>query len=253
MKLFFKKTGEGKPLIILHGLFGLNDNWATLSKSYVAAGYTVYAVDQRNHGRSEHSMDFSYQAMATDLFELMNDEGLSSADFIGHSMGGKTVMQFALQYESMIRKMIVADIGPGYYPQHHQSVFAALNAIDFNEVKTRKEAEAILRLSLKDEGTIQFLLKNLYWKTELDWRFGLKEIQANIEEIGKALPGNEKINVETLFLRGERSGYISQSQIEMIEERFTNAEIQTVPNAGHWVHAENPAAFFEQTINFLNA
>lgn len=253
MKLFFKKTGEGKPLIILHGLFGLSDNWATLSKSYVEAGYTVYAVDQRNHGRSGHSMDFSYEAMATDLFELMNDESLSSADFIGHSMGGKTAMQFALQYESMINKLIVADIGPGYYPQHHQSVFAALNAIDFTEVKTRKEAEAILRLSLKDEGTIQFLLKNLYWKTEteLDWRFGLKEIQTNIEEIGKALSGTNKINTETLFLRGERSGYLSKAQIEIIEERFTNAEIETVPNAGHWVHAENPKGFFEQTINFL--
>lgn len=253
MKLYFKKIGEGNPLIILHGLFGLGDNWATLSRQYADQGYAVYLVDQRNHGRSPHDFEFSYDAMTGDLLELLGDEGISKADFIGHSMGGKTLMFFALQHSAFIRKMIVADIAPRYYAPHHQSVLSALHAVDVENISSRKEAEERLRLSLKDEGTIQFLLKNLYWKTEtkLDWRFGLKEIEANIDEVGKALPSAPPILTPVLFLKGERSGYISREDEMEIQTRFSNVEIATVPSAGHWLHAENPKVFLEMTTAFL--
>lgn len=253
MKLHFNKIGEGNPLLILHGLFGLGDNWATLSKAFAQNGFCVYQIDQRNHGRSEHSFDFDYSFMSNDIKILMQDEKLNSADIIGHSMGGKTAMYFAREYPSMVNKLIVADISPAYYPQHHQSVLSALHSINLAELTNRKQAEEILRNALKDEGTIQFLLKNLYWKTDtqLEWRFGLQEIEDNIEMVGEALPGTDVINVPTLFLKGAKSGYIQEEQEELIRKRFSNVEIKTVPNAGHWVHAENPKAFLEMILEFL--
>ncbi len=253
MKLHFKKSGEGKPLLILHGLFGLGDNWATLSKAFAQEGFCVYQIDQRNHGRSLHSFDFNYAFMANDLKLLMEDEKIETADIIGHSMGGKTAMFFAREYPKLVNKMIVADISPAYYPQHHHSVLSALHSMDLSQLKSRKEAEEILRNALNDEGTIQFLLKNLYWKTDtqLDWRFGLQEIEDNIEMVGEALPGEDVIDVPTLFLKGEKSGYIQEEQEELIRKRFSNVEIKTVPNAGHWIHAENPKAFLEMSLAFL--
>ncbi len=254
MKLFFKKTGEGKPLIILHGLFGLGDNWATLSKSFSENGFCCYLVDQRNHGRSRHSEEFTYEILAEDIFELMNDEKINTADIIGHSMGGKTAMFFALNHSDRIRKMIIADMAPRYYSQHHQAIFSALKSIDTSKLSSRKEAEEQLRNALNDEATIQFLLKNLYWMDDkkLAWRFGFLEIEKNIEEIGKALPPDSVINVPVLFLRGERSGYINEKDIMEIKRIFPSAEIKTIPAAGHWVHAENPKAFMELALGFFS-
>ena len=253
MNLFFKKIGEGKPLFILHGLFGLSDNWSTLSKGYAEKGFSVFTIDLRNHGRSGHSDVFTYEAMANDLDELMQSQSVSSINLIGHSMGGKVGMQFALMFPEKLNKLIVVDISPKYYPPHHESVLAALHSIQLTEQLTRKEAENTLRMSLNDEGTIQFLLKNLYWETDtkLNWRFGLKEIENNIEQIGAALTGTQKIDVETLFLRGERSGYINDEDIQLIKARFSKVEIITIPDSGHWVHAENPKVFFEETVKFL--
>ena len=253
MKLFFKKIGEGKPLIILHGLFGLSDNWATLSKKFSEKGFCSYLVDQRNHGKSQHSENFTYELMAEDLLELMNDEKISTADIIGHSMGGKTAMFFALKHTERIRKMIVADMAPKYYAPHHQAIFAALKSIDTLSLTSRKEAEEKLRNALNDEATIQFLLKNLYWIDDkhLAWRFGFLEIEKNMEEIGKALPTDTLINVPVLFLRGERSGYITKSDEVEIKRIFPLADIKTVPDAGHWIHAENPVGFMDMVLEFL--
>ncbi len=255
MKIHFKKIGEGKPLLILHGLFGQSDNWATLSNAYALEGFGVYMIDQRNHGRSAHSFDFSYDFMANDIKLLMQDESIRKADIIGHSMGGKTAMYFAREYPKLVNKMIVVDISPSYYPQHHKTVLSALHSVNLNQIKSRKEAESVLRISLQDEGIIQFLLKNLYWKTEtqLDWRFGLQEIEENIEMIGEALPGNDVVDVPTLFLRGEHSEYINAEHEKIIHQRFSNVEIKTVPNAGHWVHAENPKGFLEESLRFFKS
>ena len=187
MKLFFKKIGEGKPLIILHGLFGLGDNWATLGKSFTDNGFCCYLVDQRNHGKSPHSYEFTYEAMSDDLSELMNNEKINKADIIGHSMGAKTAMFFSLNHADKIEKMIITDMAPRYYPPHHEAIFSALKSIDLSAISSRKEAEELLRMALKDDSTIQFLLKNLYWKgdNKLDWRFGLAEIEKNIFFISK--------------------------------------------------------------------
>lgn len=252
--LYYKKVGSGSPLFILHGLFGLGDNWATLAKQYAENGFACYLIDQRNHGRSFHSYDFNYSIMADDLLEVMESEHVEKADIMGHSMGGKTAMFFTSFYESKVNRLIVSDISPRYYPPHHQSILSALRSVDTARLTSRKEAEDQLRNSIRDEGTLQFLLKNLYWKneTELDWRFGLKEIESNIEQVGEALPPMT-IDVPALFVKGERSGYINEDDEADIRMIFKNVSIKTIPNAGHWIHAENPTDYFNETLNFLKA
>lgn len=242
-------------MFILHGLFGLGDNWASLSKVFAEEGFCCYLADLRNHGRSPHSPVFNYEAMAADLEELMNDEQVQKADIIGHSMGGKAAMFFALQFPERTNKLIVADIAPKYYPQHHQSVFSALKSIDLSAITSRKEAEELLRAALHDESTIQFLLKNLYWKDDktLDWRFGLSEIENNIEHIGKAFKTEKQLKIKTLFIKGERSGYINDDDEAEIKKIFPLSEIRTVPDAGHWVHAENPGGFMKIVLDFLKS
>jgi esterase len=253
MKLYSRKYGTGQPMIILHGLFGQSDNWNTLAKQFGDQGFEVFTVDQRNHGLSPHSDIWNYQAMSDDLLELIRDNNLKNVILIGHSMGGKTVMQFTLQHPELVDKMIVADMSPRYYPLHHQSVLKALNAVDFTIVKTRRDAENILAQFIEDAGTKQFLLKNIYWKEDglLDWRFNLKVITAQIANAGEAINSDNSVDVPSLFIRGERSDYISDEDMDHIHDLFPRSMLETIADAGHWVHAEKPKVFFECVMHFV--
>jgi esterase len=257
MKLFYRKYGEGSTaIIILHGLFGQCDNWQTMAKAMAGNGREVYTVDQRNHGLSPHSDIFNYQVMGEDLDELVSDLGLSKVILIGHSMGGKTAMQFAATHPGKIKALIVADIAPKQYAPHHGQIIQALQAIDFNRIKTRREAEASISGKIEDAATCQFLLKNLYWETDtrLGWRFNLEAIAQNDNETGKeiAFPRiytNKDFPV--LFMRGEKSSYVKDSDIPVIRSIFPDALFETVPSAGHWLHADNPKQFLEIVLNFI--
>ena len=254
MKLFFRKYGQGKPLIILHGLFGQSDNWNTLGKQFSENGLEVYLLDQRNHGLSPHSEEWNYTAMSNDLLELMNDANLQKATLLGHSMGGKSAMHFAVHHCEKMEKLIIVDIAPKQYPPHHDGVMEGLLSVDFNKVKTRKEAEEQLSKFISDTGTKQFLLKNLYQKEEnrLAWRFNLDVISRNRETVGQTFAIENKFcAVPALFIRGEKSDYILDSDIEHIHKFFPNAELKTIAGAGHWIHAENPKAFFETVMEFI--
>jgi pimeloyl-ACP methyl ester carboxylesterase len=254
MKLFYRKFGEGQPFIILHGLFGQSDNWNTLAKQISEEGYEVYAVDQRNHGLSPHSTVWDYHSMSNDIRELVQDLGLEKCILLGHSMGGKTAMQFALEHSALLDKLIVADMAPRYYLPHHQSVLEGLQAVDFKIIKNRKEAEHTLSQYIDDNGTRQFLLKNIYWKDdgEMDWRFNLKVISKEIENIGKAIHADASCDVQTLFVRGEKSDYIRDSDLELIQEIFPRSYVETIPDAGHWIHAEQPKTFLKCILDFIN-
>ena len=255
MELAYRKYGEGKALIILHGLFGQSDNWNTLAKRFGEQNLAVYTVDQRNHGLSPHSEEWNYEVMADDIKEFIDTHQLQKPILLGHSMGGKTAMFFALKYPDILAKLIVADMSPRAYEPHHDLVLDALNAVDFSKINTRKEAEAVLNEYISDFGTKQFLLKNIYWEdnanNKMNWRFNLEVITKNYNQILVAVP-EEVSQLDTLFLRGEKSDYITDRiDIPEIAKRFPHYTLQTIANAGHWVHAEQPEIFYQDVIRFI--
>jgi len=246
-------TGEGKPFVILHGFLGMGDNWKTHGKNLAQLGYEVHLVDQRNHGHSFHDNDFSYEVLAEDLKNYCEVKNLEDIILLGHSMGGKTAMLFATEYPEMVSKLLIADISPRFYPVHHDTILNGLSALDFDVIKSRGEADKVLSEYVSDFGTRQFLLKNLYWveKGKLGLRINLEVLQKEVAEVGEALPSYARFGKETLFLRGDRSEYIGPEDERIIKNHFSNVNIVTIPNAGHWLHAENPKAFFEAVIEFL--
>ncbi len=240
-------------LLILHGFLGMSDNWKTLAVQYALEGFEVHAIDLRNHGRSFHSDDFSYEVMVQDIVNYCQEKNLQKIDIIGHSMGGKVAMLLATNYPDLIDKLIVADIGPKFYPQHHQSILAGLNAVDFSKKPSRTDVDEIVSQYIPDFGTRQFLLKSLYWQTpeQLAFRFNLEVFNTKIDQIGTVLLENNTFNKPTLFVRGGNSDYILDKDLEKIKHHFPNFKLETIANAGHWLHAENPKIFFEKTIGFL--
>jgi esterase len=245
--------GERKPFVILHGFLGTSDNWKTMGNEFSQLNFQVHLLDQRNHGQSFWDDTFNYEALAEDLKNYCDYHQLDDIVLLGHSMGGKTAMLFAALYPELVSKLIIADISPRFYPEHHQTILEGLQAIDFNVVKSRGEADKILGEYITDLGTRQFLLKNLYWKQkgELAFRMNLEVLVKNIAEIGKALPNDSKFTKDTLFLRGGKSDYILEQDEILIKQHFPKANIVTISNAGHWLHAENPKDFFEAVMQFL--
>ncbi len=251
MKLNYRKVGEGKPLVILHGLFGSADNWFSIARE-LDKEFTMYLVDQRNHGDSPHDDEWNYDVMVEDLKELLNEEGLEKVFLMGHSMGGKTVMNFALKYPERVEKLIVADIAPRYYPVHHESILEGLNSLDLKAINSRKEADDALAKYISEPGIRQFLLKSLGRDTEgFAWKINLPVITKNIENVGEALPEGESFEGPTLFLAGANSNYIQQKDLPEILEFFPIYELEFVQNAGHWLHAEQPHAVVEEIRRFL--
>ena len=255
MILHSQIIGQGIPFVILHGFLGMGDNWKSLGNRFAEAGYEVHLLDQRNHGRSFTSDDFSYEVMAEDLKRYCAHYHLNEIILLGHSMGGKTAMLFATMFPEMVKRLLVADIGPKEYPHHYQEheILKALSLLDFNKIKTREDANELLSEYIKDSGTRQFLLKNLYWvnKGELGFRINLPVLTEKNSEIGKSLPENAVFQGNTLFLRGAKSSYIDRMDETLIKNHFPNSEIVTVSNAGHWLHAENPNEFYSNVVKFL--
>lgn len=255
MHLFSRKAGSGKPLVILHGLFGISDNWNSLAKRW-AESFTVYTLDLRNHGQSPHAEEFDYTVMAEDVIEFFGEEKLQEVILLGHSMGGKVGMRLALDFPQALSKLIVSDIAPKKYAEHNRNVVDALLKVQPEKLTSRKEAEAILAQQNLDNGTIQFLLKNLFWKDENDgskhlaWRFNLDVIDRKLSAVSEATDSPAPCEVETLFIRGDRSHYIKDEDFAEIKRIFPSSEIVTIPNAGHWVHADNPQAMYDTVMRF---
>nr|MBI1228659.1 alpha/beta fold hydrolase [Cytophagales bacterium] len=251
MKLNVRKTGTGKPLIILHGLFGSADNWMSIAKE-LSESYRLYLVDQRNHGDSGHSDEWNYQVMAADIVELMDEEGLDKAFLMGHSMGGKTAMFVALMHPARVEKLIVADIAPRYYPVHHEKILEGLNAIDLETLSSRKEADDKLSEHIDEVGIRQFLLKSLTRKDgKFAWKVNLPVITEKIEIVGEGIALDGSFDGPTLFMGGANSQYIQDKDREDIDRYFPNSHLIYIKEAGHWLHAEQPAAVIETVKAFL--
>jgi pimeloyl-ACP methyl ester carboxylesterase len=252
MLLNFVKLGQGKPLVVLHGLFGSLDNWMSVGRK-LSIHRTVYLVDLRNHGASFHHQDFDCQTMAGDLRSLLDHLDLTEIELIGHSMGGKVAMFYAADHSLDIGKMIIADIGPKQYPVHHDHIISSLQSIDPSSCSSRGEADQQLSQYISEKGTRQFLLKNLKRNSDgqFEWKMNLPVISKNIHEVGQELAPNAVINTPTLFIRGGRSDYIVKNDYPDIHRQFPSSEIIAIPSAGHWVHAEAPQEFLQLAENFL--
>jgi pimeloyl-ACP methyl ester carboxylesterase len=253
MELYFRKVGEqGPAMIILHGIFGSSDNWLGIAKVF-ANTHQVYLVDQRNHGQSPWSDEFDYQVMSEDLKEFIDTHQLTNPIIIGHSMGGKVVMQFALNYPTLSDKFIIVDIAPKFYPVHHASILAGLNSIDLKTIASRTEANEHLKRFEEQEGIRQFLLKNLYRKNDAEfaWRINLAVITKNIDVVGHELWVKNPCQTPIHFIKGANSHYIQPEDERFISEIFPNFELHTIANAGHWVQADQPDAFLQVIKSIL--
>lgn len=242
ISLNYKDYGTGRPMVILHGLFGSLDNWFSLAKAF-ADDHHVYLVDQRNHGQSPHTESHTYGEMADDLFQFFQEHGLKDVVLMGHSMGGKTAMRFAAEHPELLSKLIVVDMGIKAYPVHHDLIIRSMQAIDLPNVTSRKQAEEELAHYLTEQDVVQFLTKNIYRKkyedgsAEYAWRFNLDLLAEDIEEMG--MPIFNGSDVPALFISGSRSRYVVPEDERGIRELFPNASFVYLPT-GHWVHAEDP-------------
>lgn len=250
--LHHKILGHGSPLVILHGLFGSLDNWMTLGKKF-ANHHQVILVDQRNHGQSFHDDAFNYEVMAEDLKKLLGQLKIDKCALLGHSLGGKTAMEFATRYPEKVSKLVIADIAPRYYQVHHQSIIKAFYAVPVGKLTSRKEADELLADKIPEFGIRQFLLKNLdRTKNGFAWKMNLDVIASKIEEVGKGLNQNAKVKAPTLFVRGGGSYYIRNDDFNLIHSIFEHSRIETLSGAGHWLHAERPDDFYQVVSEFLH-
>ncbi len=251
--LYSRIEGQGKPLLIFHGYLGMSDNWKTLGNRFAQEGFEVHTLDLRNHGRSFHADDFSYPAMINDVLDYCNHHNLTKVNMIGHSMGGKLAMFLAVTNPDLIDKLIVVDISVRAYPPHHQDILEALNAVNFSEQKSRQEIEEVIAQYVDDLGTRQFLMKNVYRETpgQLGFRMNLKVLTGQYDNMGVSIPKDARYDPSVLFIRGEKSNYIRERDIQDIRTHFPKAIIETVSDASHWVHSEKPEEFFDVAIAYL--
>lgn len=250
--LHSKIVGKGKPLLILHGFLGSGDNWISLARKF-ASQFEVHIIDLRNHGRSFHADEMNFGLMCKDVYQYCQQNDLKDIAILGHSMGGKIGMHIAVNHPELVSKLIVADIAPKSYKRGHDSILDALNAIDFSIHKTREAVAKIIAKYVESEPIRLFLQKNVYRKGKdaLAFRFNLPVLMQYYDEFTESLPTDYQFDGEVLFLKGALSDYILGSDIDLIESHFPNADIVAIANAGHWLHAENPAEFYNYSLEFL--
>ncbi len=256
VELHHRRLGpeNATAVVILHGLLGSSDNWGSIAKELAEptdatrTPYHVVAVDLRDHGRSAHTERTDYPLMAADVHGLLEQLALKDVIMVGHSMGGKVAMEFAQRWPKLLKRLVVVDISPREHENNHDHILEALSTADLSPGRTRKQVEEHVSSYVKEPGVVQFLLKNLYWKDErqLAWRMNVPLLRRDLPNILAAI-GPEQVKVPTLFIRGGQSDYITREDIPAIKEQFPNSRVETVPYAGHWVHAQAP----EEVISMI--
>ncbi|MCF8366969.1 MAG: alpha/beta fold hydrolase [Bacteroidales bacterium] len=247
MKLFFREYGKGQPLIILHGIFGISDNWVSFARS-VEDRFRVFIPDQRNHGQSPHDPTFNYYALCADLYDFIDEHELEHPIVLGHSMGGKVAMRFALENPDILKALVVADISMRSYQRRfrHLDMIDAMMSVDFNNAQTREDVEKQIEPRIRDSRIRQFAMKNLYRRErsgEFAWRLNLEAINLNMDEVFEGIASDALYQKPTLFIRGGASDYIKYEDFDQIYRNFPKADIKTIEGAGHWLHAEKPNEF----------
>lgn len=256
LELNFKKYGnEGPTFIILHGLFGMLDNWQQFAKALVKHSFQVYSVDQRDHGRSPKTEDFDYKIIAQDIKDFFDQHSIEKAHLIGHSMGGKSVMRFTLDFPEHVLSQTIVDMAPRAYPSGHEHIFDALQSLDITEIESRVQASDHLNQFLKNQAVSQFLLKNLDRRKEggFQWKMNLNLLIKNYPNILSKIYSDEELSyIPSLFVGGGKSNYISSADVEEIENLFPNNSFEVIAESGHWIHAEKPDELLELILDFID-
>jgi len=253
--LHSKIVGDSnKNIIIVHGFLGMGDNWISQANKIAESGFKVHLIDLRNHGKSFWSNEFSFDLMVEDIYEYITYHNISNLYMIGHSMGGNISMLFAKNYPELLKKIIIVDIVPKAYKPHHDYILESLKSLDFNIIKSRNDADSQLSKLISDIRVRQFLLKNIYWKDQdtLGLKINLEILFKFKNKLSLVFKEDFSFKKPTLFIHGENSNYVEESDYDLMSSYFKNLEIVKVPSASHWVHADNPKFFLEKTINFLN-
>ncbi len=258
MKLYHRQFGQergGRPLVLLHGLLGSLVNWQRIARR-LGKEYRVLVPDLRNHGRSPHDPDVSYPALAGDVLELLDEQGLEQAVLVGHSMGGKTAMSLALGHPDRVERLAVVDIAPVTYGGRLALLLDALLGLPLDEIDNRRHADELLARRVTDKAVRDHMLQNLQ-RTDAGWRWrnNLRALRDGLDVISAfpAYPDGTTYSGRTLFIRGGRSSYIEPEHLPRIHQLFPEVEVVDVPGAGHWVHAEQPEAFLNVLQGFLPA
>ncbi len=252
LNLHHKIQGEGAPLVLVHGLFGSLENLGMVAR-LLAKGYQVHSLDMRNHGRSPHSHAMNYRLMAEDICHYLDQKGLERASFLGHSMGGKAVMQLALCHPQRVDRLIVADIAPVAYPPHHDAILEGLQALDLSGLTSRQQADEQLTPFVSEAAVRSFLLKNLIkaGAGQFAWRMNLQAIVQNYREIIVGQSGPAPFERPVLFVMGGKSDYLRAEHQPQVQALFPRASVRVIPDTGHWLHAEKPELFAKVVERFL--
>jgi esterase len=268
LDLAFRKMGQGPPMIILHGLYGSSDNWVSIARAF-SDKFEVYLIDQRNHGNSPHTKEHNYIALRNDLYNFMESQGIEKATILGHSMGGKTAMYFAVAWPEKVQSLVVVDISPRAYKSvtqpvsqslDHMNIINAMLGIDFSEITTREEVNTLLAESLPSEKLRQFLLKNVKRKSDgsgYEWKLKIQSIHDQLPYIMDGLDPKDFMNGKgitgfpVLFIKAAKSGYIREDDISAIKTIFPMSEMVTIPDADHWVHVEKPELLIKTISYFM--
>lgn len=251
MILHTEITGQGQAIVLIHGLFGSYENLGVIARA-LAGQWQVVNLDMRNHGRSDWHDSMSYALMAEDVKDTLDHLGLEQVILLGHSMGGKIAMEFALRYPDRVNKLILADISPVQNRPRHHEILSALDSIDLNNLQSRQQAEQQLALSINETGVRQFLLKSLYKENEqFRWRFNIKALIANYQQLLEAPPSKGPYTGPTLFIKGADSDYLLPEHQSLIQQLFPQSKAKVIMGTGHWLHAEKPVAFAKIVTDFL--
>jgi pimeloyl-ACP methyl ester carboxylesterase len=254
MKLFYRQFGVGEPVIILHGVYGMSDNWVTLGRR-LGDHFSVFIPDQRNHGQSPHSPAHNYYALVDDILEFMDEKDIKDPSIMGHSMGGKVAMGLALEASSRIRKLIIIDVSPRGYPirKEHLDILHTMRSVDLSHFYSRREVETELNKFLLSERIRYFVLKNLHrdHAGRLSWRINLDAMEENLERISGSLPMKGNYTGPVLLIRGGDSDYVTDDDKPLVSSYFPTHRMVTLPGASHWVHADRPDELFVELMAFL--
>lgn len=256
MKLFFRHMGKGNPVVILHGLLGLSDNWVTFGRQ-LASDFEVFIPDLRNHGQSPHDPVFNFTALVEDLHELIEDQGLKKVNLIGHSLGGKIAMFFTLEYPDLLDKLVVVDIALRKYSPNleHQMLIDAMMEVDFSSAHSRSDVDRQFEQNVHSLKLRQFLLKNIYWKDKetLGWRVNLPVLKESLPRMLEGITTDKKFLNPVLLVRGGLSDYVTDADLPAMVKQFPRTSVKTLANASHWVHADAPGEFYSLVHEFLVA